>query len=128
MKKISKFDLQSSDYTPELFINLLIEKMQLKNDAALSRRLQVAPTVISEIRNSQLAIGASILLNAHEESGISIAELKAAAGLPRTPSITTLTNEVGQVEEFIKSTQEHISKAFAIPARFLNTQSGVGAP
>ena len=126
MKKISKFDLQSSDYTPELFINLLIEKMQLKNDAALSRRLQVAPSVISEIRNSQLAIGASILLN--EESGISIAELKAAAGLPRTPSITTLTNEVGQVEEFIKSTQEHISKAFAIPARFLNTQSGVGAP
>lgn len=73
----------SHPYTPANFINLLLQSMRLRNDAALSRRLQVAPPVISKIRNHQLPIGATLLINAHEESGLSIKELKQAAGLAK---------------------------------------------
>lgn len=69
-------DLQDPNYTPRRFLQSLIVSLNLKNDAALSRRLGVAPPVISKIRNRRLPIGASILISAHEESGLSIKELK----------------------------------------------------
>ena len=62
------------------FIDLLIETMTLKNDAALSRVLEVAPPVISKIRHGRLPVGASMLISAHEESGLSIREMKDVLG------------------------------------------------
>ena len=59
------------------FVNLLVQTMTLKNDAALSRVLEVAPPVISKIRHGLLPVGASMLISAHEESGLSIKEMKA---------------------------------------------------
>ncbi|MFZ6687536.1 hypothetical protein ACO0K0_07300 [Undibacterium sp. SXout11W] len=59
------------------FLDLLIKTMSLKNDAALSRVLEVAPPVISKIRHGQLSVGATLLIGAHEESGLSIREMKA---------------------------------------------------
>ncbi|WP_229202410.1 MULTISPECIES: hypothetical protein [Pseudoduganella] len=50
--------------------------MQLKNDAALSRALEVAPPVISKIRHNTLPIGATILIRMHEISDFSIRELR----------------------------------------------------
>jgi hypothetical protein len=38
------------------FIDLLIDTMTLKNDAALSRVLEVAPPVISKIRHGRLPV------------------------------------------------------------------------
>lgn len=64
-------------------LDALIAEMQLKNDAALARRLEVAPPVISKLRHGALPVGASILISAHEESGISITELKALAGISK---------------------------------------------
>lgn len=63
------------------FIDLLINTMTLKNDAALSRVLEVAPPVISKIRHGRLPVGASMLISAHEESGLSIREMKDVLGL-----------------------------------------------
>ncbi|MBR7793810.1 hypothetical protein KDM87_14525 [Undibacterium sp. FT147W] len=63
------------------FIDLLIQTMELKNDAALSRVLEVAPPVISKIRHGRLPVGASMLISAHEESGLSIREMKDVLGL-----------------------------------------------
>ena len=57
-------------------------RMSLKNDAALSRFLQVAPPVISKIRHGLLPVGASMLLNLHEKTNISIKELKYLLGQP----------------------------------------------
>lgn len=54
-----------------------MEKLHLKNDAALSRALEVAPPVISKIRHRTLPIGATILLRMHEVSNFSIRELRA---------------------------------------------------
>ena len=57
-------------------LDAVIAKMGLKSDAALSRVLGVAPPVISKLRHGSLPIGATVLLRMHEESGISIKELK----------------------------------------------------
>jgi len=71
---------QEESFDPNRLLDALIEKMQLKNDAALSRRLGVAPSVISNIRCGRLPVGASMLLRMHEESDILIKELRAIMG------------------------------------------------
>ena len=55
---------------------MLRGRMQLKNDAALSRMLEVAPPVISNIRHHRLPVGASILIRMHEVTGMSIRDLR----------------------------------------------------
>jgi len=64
-------------YNPNRVLDAIMEKMGLKNDAQLSRALEVAPPVISKIRHYSLPIGATILLRMHEVSDISIRELRA---------------------------------------------------
>ncbi|MBC7454047.1 MAG: hypothetical protein H7335_10140 [Massilia sp.] len=69
-------------YNPDKLLDALIARLQLKNDAALSRALEVAPPVISKIRHRTLPIGATILLRMHEISDFSIRELKALMAAP----------------------------------------------
>lgn len=64
-------------YDPNRVLDAIMEKLHLKNDAALSRALEVAPPVISKIRHRTLPIGATILLRMHEVSNFSIRELRA---------------------------------------------------
>jgi hypothetical protein len=52
----------------------------LKNDAALSRALEVAPPVISKIRHYRLPVGASLLIRMHEVSDMTIRDLRALMG------------------------------------------------
>lgn len=40
-------------------------KMVCKNDAALSRLLEVAPPVISKMRHNHLKVGATLMLRIH---------------------------------------------------------------
>lgn len=68
---------EGADYDPNRVLDAIIDKLQLKNDAALSRALEVAPPVISKIRHNTLPIGATILLRMHEISDFSIRELRA---------------------------------------------------
>ena len=63
-------------YNPNRLLDTLIENLRLKNDAALSRALEVAPPVISKIRHNTLPIGATILIRMHEISDFSIRELR----------------------------------------------------
>lgn len=70
-------------YTPDNLLDAIIARLGLKNDAALSRALEVAPPVISKIRHRTLPIGATILLRMHEVSDFSIRELKALMGNPQ---------------------------------------------
>lgn len=64
-----------------LFLDTVIAHQELKNDAALSRFLEVAPPVISKLRHGKLDIGASLILKAHEKTGIAVASIKELAGL-----------------------------------------------
>jgi hypothetical protein len=68
---------EGAQYDPNRVLDAIIAKIGLKNDAALSRALEVAPPVISKIRHSTLPIGATILLRMHEISDYSIRELRA---------------------------------------------------
>ncbi|MFZ6720614.1 hypothetical protein [Undibacterium sp. Ji49W] len=67
-------------YDPNHLFDTLIKRLHLKNDAALSRLLDVAPPVISKIRHHRLPIGASLMISMHEASGLSIKELRALMG------------------------------------------------
>lgn len=68
------------NYDPNHLLDSLIEKLHLKNDAALSRALEVAPPVISKIRHRRLPVGASLLIRMHEVSDLSIRDLRILMG------------------------------------------------
>ena len=67
-------------YDPNNLLDSLIEKLHLKNDATLSRALEVAPPVISKIRHRRLPVGASLLIRMHEVSDLSMRELRILMG------------------------------------------------
>lgn len=56
-------------------LNVVIQHLQLKNDAALARLVEVAPPVISKIRRGRLDIGPSMMIRIHEVTGFSIEKL-----------------------------------------------------
>jgi plasmid maintenance system antidote protein VapI len=76
--------LNRPEYDPNNLLDSLIEKLGLKNDAALSRALEVAPPVISKIRHRRLPVGASMLIRMHEVSSLSVRELRDLMGDRRT--------------------------------------------
>ena len=71
-------------YDPNHLLETLIQKLNLKNDAALSRALEVAPPLISKIRHRRLPVGASLLIRMHEVSDLSIKDLRELMGDRRT--------------------------------------------
>lgn len=71
-------------YDPNNLLETLIQKLNLKNDAALSRALEVAPPLISKIRHRRLPVGASLLIRMHEVSQLSIKDLRELMGDRRT--------------------------------------------
>ena len=71
-------------YNPNNLLDILLGKMQLKNDAALARMLEVAPPVISKIRHHRLQVGASLLIRMHDVTGMSIRDLRDLMGDRRT--------------------------------------------
>ena len=76
-------DLQEKEdfkYDPNNLMDALIKQLGIKNDAALSGRLEVAPPVISKIRHKILPVGPNLLIRIHEESGLSIREIRALMG------------------------------------------------
>lgn len=70
----------TNEYNPNQLLDTLIGKLSLKNDAQLSRALEVAPPVISKVRHHRLPVGASLLIRMHELSGIDIRELRELMG------------------------------------------------
>ena len=56
---MSKIVPATATYNPDRLLDAIIVKLHLKNDAALSRALEVAPPVISKIRHRTLPIGAT---------------------------------------------------------------------
>lgn len=81
MSKINQTESKpGAEYDPNKLLDTLIERLKLKNDAALSRVLEVAPPVISKIRHQRLPVGASILLRMHEVSLIPVRELRDLMG------------------------------------------------
>jgi hypothetical protein len=68
------------EYNPDRLLDALIDHLKLKNDAALSRALEVAPPVISKIRHRRLPVSAATLIRMHEVSDLSIRDLRFLLG------------------------------------------------
>lgn len=68
------------EYNPDRLLDALIDHLKLKNDAALSRALEVAPPVISKIRHRRLPVSAALLIRMHEVSDLTIQDLKYLLG------------------------------------------------
>ncbi|WP_295991662.1 hypothetical protein [Rugamonas sp.] len=64
-------------------VNALLDKLlqlgDLKNDAALSRDLEVMPPVISKLRSGILRLGASMILRIHDAFDMPIHDIRALA-------------------------------------------------
>jgi|GEM_PF-1966241 len=67
-------------YNPNRFLDMILLRENLKTDAELARRLEINPSVISKIRNTKARISASLLLDIHEMTEISIRELRNLMG------------------------------------------------
>lgn len=78
--KQDKPQTSQEGYDPNRLLDGMLERLKLKNDAALSRALEVAPPVISKIRHRRLPVGASILLRMHEVSDLSVTQLREMLG------------------------------------------------
>jgi len=66
----------TAQYDANPLIDHLVSHLNLKNDAALARTLEVAPPVISKIRHNRLPVGATMLIKMHEVTDLSIKKLK----------------------------------------------------
>lgn len=80
-------------YDPDGLFDAIIKQLNLRNDAALSRLLNVAPPVISKIRHRKLTVGASLLIRMNEITGWSIKELRALMGDHRAKFQTYLLSD-----------------------------------
>ncbi len=67
-------------YDPNHLLDVLLARLELKNDAALSRALDVARPVLVCIRQRSLGVGAWLLLRMAEASNLSIADLRSLMG------------------------------------------------
>lgn len=59
------------------FLDKIAGLLKSKNDAALSRALEVAPPVISKIRHHTLPVGATLMIRIHELTDMPIREMRA---------------------------------------------------
>lgn len=69
-------DMRTLAHYGDAFLNLLLAATQLKNDAALAKAFETSPPFISKVRNGRTVISDGLLIRAHEETGLSIRELK----------------------------------------------------
>lgn len=58
------------------FFDKIMRLQGFKNDAALSRGLEVAPPVVSKIRHGNLLIGPGLMIRAHELTGMPFSEIR----------------------------------------------------
>ena len=80
MSNLLNLNSDQFKYDPNNLLNKLIDHLHLKNDAELSKMLEVAPPVISKIRHHKLSVGASLMISMHEISNISIKDLRILMG------------------------------------------------
>ncbi len=72
--------LSDVTYTPQHLINMILETCNLKNDAALARRLKYSRTTIDFLRHRQRLLSDAVILAMHEGLDIEVADLRKWSG------------------------------------------------
>lgn len=69
-----------AEYDPNYLFDVIVAKLDLKNDASLARALEVTAPVISKIRHFRMPPSASLLIRIHEVTGMQMRELQDLMG------------------------------------------------
>lgn len=72
--------MEHPQYNPDTLLDTVRLMLGLKNDAALARRLRVAASSISKIRNRRQVVSAEMIVCLHEETRLSIRDLRWLCG------------------------------------------------
>lgn len=67
-------------YDPEHFVDSILDRLGLDTDTALAQALQVAPSVIEDIRCMRKPVDAAMLIWIHELTGVDIGGLRNILG------------------------------------------------
>ena len=67
----------SQEYDPNGLLDAITAKLELKNDAALSRALDVAPPVVSKMRHHRLLVGSTLILRLLDCEIMTLPEIRA---------------------------------------------------
>ena len=71
---------QPKPYDPNAMLDTILVKLQLRNDAALSRLLEIQAPVISKIRHHRMPVSGALLVRIHEATGLSVRALQDLMG------------------------------------------------
>ncbi len=69
-------ELSASQYAPERLIERLCSAVGARSYSALSRVIDISPSVLSKVRHRRLGVSSEILLRIHDATGIPIRELR----------------------------------------------------
>lgn len=69
-----------SIYEPNKLLDALKDILGSKNDAALSRTLEIAPPILSKIRHHRLPVSAALLIRMHDVTDLSVSDLQGMMG------------------------------------------------
>lgn len=58
-------------------LDIVLAQQNIKNDAALSKVLEMAPPQLSKIRSGKQPVGPTLILNLHERFAMPVAEIRA---------------------------------------------------
>lgn len=70
---------KTKDTSGEL-LNKMAKEFRLKNDAAVAKFLDLAPPVVSKIRNGKLEVGASVILRVMKATAYTLDDVEALLG------------------------------------------------
>lgn len=69
-----------TSYNPNRLLDEMHARLNVKNDAALSRKLGVQPPVISKVRHLRSPLSSALLIRMHELSGIPVRDMQSIMG------------------------------------------------
>jgi hypothetical protein len=64
-------------------LDVVMSKLNCRKDAHLAKKLYTDSPRITKIRTGILPLGATMIINIHEETGMDIADIKLLAGMPK---------------------------------------------
>jgi hypothetical protein len=87
IQSLQHFELRKAmrpQYDPNHLLDVIADKLELKNDAALARTLEVAAPIISKVRHLRMPVSGSLLIRIHEVTGLPMRDLQDLMGDRRT--------------------------------------------
>jgi len=67
-------------YDPETLLDTLMRILGARNDRQLAHRLGVQPSQVCKVRKRRVSVAPSLLISMHEETGLSLRQLRALMG------------------------------------------------